>query len=58
MLEFLTCKINEPKQMRFSMRNTSGLSANFYFDVEKFAPLYYKDNVDLQSKAKTRNKSK
>ena len=44
--------------MRFSMRNTSGLSANFYFDVEKFAPLYYKDNVDLQSKAKTRNKSK
>ena len=28
------------------MKNTSGLNTVFNFDVEKFAPLYYKDNAE------------
>ena len=32
--------------MSFSMKNTSGLNTFFNFDVEKFSPLYYKDNAE------------
>ena len=57
-LEFLTCKINEPKQMRFSMKNTSGLFAHFSFKVETFGRLEENGPLDFHSRKKPKAKSK
>lgn len=51
-LEFLRCKINQAKQAKFLIKNTSGINTTFKISSEKFEPLYYKTISPLQSPKK------
>ncbi len=42
---FYDIKINTPKQMKFLLKNTSGIPTSFKFFAEKYEPVSHKDNA-------------
>ena len=58
-LEFVKCKINQAKQAKFLIKNTSGINTTFKIFSDQFEPLYYKAVSPLKSpkKEKTGNKT-
>lgn len=51
-LEFLKCKINQAKQAKFIIKNTSGINTNFKLCAENYEPLFYKQVSPLKSPKK------
>lgn len=43
-VDFLNCLINKPRQMKFLIKNTSGISTTFRLLVKNFYPLEFKDD--------------
>lgn len=55
-LEFVRCKINQAKQAKFVIKNTSGINTTFRITAEKYQPLFTKAVSPLKSPKKPANK--
>lgn len=51
-LEFMRCRINQAKQAKFIIKNTSGIKTTFKIIAEKYEPLFFKSISPLNSPKK------
>ena len=57
-LEFMRCRINQAKQAKFVIKNTSGINTTFKISAEKYEPLFFKPISPLKSPKKERSNVK
>lgn len=59
-IELLDMMINKPRELKFVIKNTSGIETKFNFYMEEFEPIQFKEdvNVIVHSKKKVFNDSK